>query len=321
MKIRQSIWSIKTVFVILAFIPVLALILIAVNLVLHSTLAISTLGTGLFSNSFSPSGESGVTARDMHYGMLPALWGTFLVTLISILIAFPVSLTLAILANDFSTGLLNSIIRWITGVLAGIPPIIYALMGSTFFLWFFWQKFAGQGLSAANLPPPNMLPSDESCTLLGGLMLGLLLIPFMTPLLDDALRGVPNSFKEASLSLGATRWHTLRSVTIPLAQPGIMSSLLLGILTALGESIIVAYAIGFSAKTLPSPLFDVLERTAPLTSTIAGLAGGGFSRSSVIGPVGQSVASVMGLLLLLTAFALLGISLYLQRRLKKRLTQ
>ena len=320
LKKIKSIFNIRTLFLVLALIPVVALILITINLVLGSTNAIGTLGTRLFTGLFSPSAETPpVYTKTLAYGILPALWGTFLVVMISILIAFPVSLAFAVLANDFSFGFVNTIIHGIIGFLSGIPPIIYAVMGSTFFLWFFWPKFAGKGLPLASLPPPDMLPSDASCTLLGGLILSLLIIPFITPLLDDAIQNVPGTLKEASLALGANRWHTLRSVTLPYAFSGIVNALILGILTALGEAIIVAYTIGFGARTLPSPLFDLLQRTAPLTSTIAGLSAGGLTRTQSTGPVGQSVASFMGLLLLLAAFALLGISMFLQRKSKKEL--
>ena len=316
----KSILNIRTIFLILALIPVAALIFITVNLVMGSTHAIGSLGTRLFTGVFAPSPETSVeNSHSLNYGLLPALWGTFLVVLLSILIAFPVSMAFAVLANDFSFGWINTLIRWVIGFLSGIPPIIYAVMGSTFFLWFLWPKFQGKGLPLSSLPPPNMLPSDASCTLLGGFMLSLLIIPFMSPLLDDAIQNVPHTMKEASFALGANRWHTLKSVTIPYALPGIINALILGILTALGEAIIVAYTIGFGARTLPSPIFDLLQRTAPLTSTIAGLSAGGLTQSQDTGPIGLSVASLMGLLLLLAAFVLLGVSIFLQRKSRKGL--
>ena len=318
----KSIFTIRTVFLILALIPVLALVLITINLVMGSSTAIGTLGLKLFKGVFAPSSEAPpVYPNSLAYGLLPALWGTFLVVSISILIAFPVSMAFAVLSNDFSIGWINTMIRGIMGFLSGIPPIIYAVMGSTFFLWFMWPKFEGKGLPLASLPPPNMLPSDSSCNLLGGIMLALFIIPFMTPILDDAIQNVPNTLKEASFALGANRWYTLMSVTIPYALSGIVNALILGILTAMGEAIIVAFAIGFGARTLPSPLFDLLQRTAPLTSTIAGLSAGGLTGSHETGPIGLSVASLMGLLLLLVAFALLGVSMYFQRKFKKGLPQ
>jgi phosphate transport system permease protein len=307
---------------ILAMIPVAALILITINLVIGSSHAIGTLGFRLFSSQFAPSPETPpIFVNRLSYGLLPALWGTFMVVLIAMLFAFPVSMAFAILANDFSFGWINTLIRWIISFLSGIPPIIYAVMGSTFFLWFLWPKFQGKGLPVASLPPPNMLPSDASCTLLGGFMLSLLIIPFMTPLLDDAIQNVPHSIKEASLALGANRWHTLTSVTIPYALPGVINASILGILTALGDAIIVAYTIGFGARTLPSPIYDILQRTSPLTSTIAGLSAGGLTQSQETGPIGLSVGNFMGLLLLLAAFGLLGVSMYFQRKSRKGLLQ
>jgi phosphate transport system permease protein len=237
------------------------------------------------------------------------------------LVATPVSLSLAIICTDFSLGFLSTAIRWIINLLAGIPPIIYAVMGITFFNIFIIPKFLGLDLPPESRPSSGMLPSDGSCTLLGGILLALLVIPFMTPLLDDAIRSVPRSLKEASFSLGGNRWHTLTSVTLQYALPGITNALTLGVLIAMGDAIIVAYTIGLEAFKLPTPLFDVLERVAPLTSVAAGLAGGGFTRAESGPTIQKSVAAFIGLLLLVIAFAVLLLAAYLQKRFKKRFAQ
>jgi phosphate transport system permease protein len=302
-----------------ALVPVVALLLIVINLAIGSMHAIDVLHFRLFTNFFSPSPESNISPDQMHYGILPALWGTVLVVSIAMIIAFPISLALAVLINDYSKGIVSSTLRWIISVLGGIPPIIYALLGGLIYLWFLWAKVGGKGLTGADLP--QTVPTDQSATILGGMMLALLVIPFLTPLLDDALHSVPRPLKEASLSLGAGRWHTLTSVTLPYALPGIVNGFLLGILTALGEAIIVSYTIGFSAASLPKPMFDILERTPPFSSTIAYLAGGGYTFQQIIGPVGKSVANFMGLMLLLIAFIILGLISFLQHRMSKRSTQ
>ena len=146
----------------------------------------------------------------------------------------------------------------------------------------------------------NTLPLDGS-TLLGGILLALLIIPFLAPLLDDAVKSVPHSLKEASFSLGASRWHTLIRVTLPSAISGISSALMLGILTAVGESIIMAFAVGFQINTIPAPFFDILNRAAPLTTAIVRFSAGGFSRDSS-NPLIQSIGYFAGLLLLLFSF-------------------
>ena len=312
MEKLKSLFSIKTIFLIVALIPLIALLLIFVNLVSGSWLAITNQGFKLFSGTFS--------VVNGPYGLLPAIWGTVLVVIISMTIAVPASMAIAVLPYYCSSPVLGLTTRWTLGVFSGIPPIIYAVVGSTFFSLFFWPKFMGEGLSADQLPAAGMMPSDSSCTLLGGIMLALLVIPFMAPLIDDALQNVSKSLQEASYSLGANRWHTLTRVTLPSALPGIVSALTLGILTALGEAIIVGYTIGYTAPKLPNPFFDVLERIAPLTSTVAGLSAGSFSRSQLTGPVGQSTSSFIGLLLLILAFVILFLTGYLRNRLNRRVT-
>ena len=251
--------------------------------------------------------------------MMPAVWGTVLVVLVAMIIAGPVSLFLAVLANDFSFGFLGSAIRWMIGILSGIPPIIFAALTPVFFNFFIWPKFAGKGLTETvllKMTQYNNLPLTGS-TLLGGILLSLLIIPFLTPLLDDAIKNVPYSLKEASFSLGADRWHTLVNVTLPSAVSGISSALMLGVLTAMGEAVIVAFAIGFAIGKMPQPLFDILKRTAPLTTVIVGFSAGGFSPISN-GALLTSIGNFAGLMLLLVAFVILGVSTYLQSRFKKR---
>jgi phosphate transport system permease protein len=195
--------------------------------------------------------------------------------------------------------------RALLGVLGGIPSIIYALMAVVFAQLFVIPKFTGAGIPGDQMPPPGMywwtpggLPYVTS-TLLGGIMLSMLIIPFLAPLLDDAIRAVPHSLKEASLSLGVSRWQTLTMVTIPNAMSGIISACGLGSLKAMGDVVIVGMVVGFESS-LPNPLFDILKSTAPLTST-----GAGFS----------------GLVLLVLAFGILALVAYLQRRYKKRFAQ
>jgi len=309
---RKSIPSvIKIAAMILALIPVVALLAIITSLALNSSKAIKTAGWGLLTTTFNPAGG--------QYGLLPAMWGTFLVVLVAMVIAAPVSLFLAILANDFSIGFLGTIIRWTMGILSGIPPIIYAAMAPVFFVVFIGPKFAGAGLPEATILKMTQysdLPINGS-TLLGGILISLLLIPFLSPLLDDAIKNVPYSLKEASFSLGADRWHTLTHVILPAAVSGISSALMLGVLTGMGEAMIVAFAIGFEIGKIPQPLFDILKSTAPLTTVIVGFSAGGFSLD-LSGPLLTSIGNFAGLVLLLLSFAILGVSTYLQSRFKNR---
>ncbi|MCL0105050.1 ABC transporter permease subunit [Dehalococcoidia bacterium] len=315
---------------ILGLVPVLALLLIVHNLVEKSLLAIDMVGLSeLFSTEFR---DGAFIAGPVHYGLLPALWTTFLAVVIAVAIALPASLAIAVFASEFPSGLLGRGLRGLLGMLAGIPPIVYALTAGIFTRLFMIPKFCSGFRSVGDLaalgihpgdcpipglPPinPGMLPwaqGTPNSILLGGFVLALLVIPFMAPFIDDALRNVPFELKEASLSLGANRWHTLKKVTLPLALPGIISATAVGALKATGDVMIALLVIGRAAPGLPTPLWDVLEVSAPLTSI-----GPTLVRDTA--PVTHApVAHFAGLLLLVIAFAIMGVATLLQRRLRRR---
>jgi phosphate transport system permease protein len=267
------------------------LIFIFVSLVLESIPAITEVGPReLFSTEYS----SCFTTGKGIYGILGALYGTFLVVVIAVAIALPASLAMAVFSSEFPLGFLGRMVRGILGALSGIPPIVYALMGGVAFA----------GLTA-------VVPTYSTFT--AGFLLALLVIPFMAPLIDDAIRNVPYELKEASLALGVTRWHTLRKVTLPLALSGIVSATTLGVLKAMGDVMIAIFAIGYVPK-MPHPFWDILDRTAPLTSTGAGLARGLAGGSEEAPEVGYFTC----LMLLVIALAILALATLLQQRLERR---
>lgn len=311
---------------ILGLVPVLAFVFIVGTLVESSLLAIEAVGLGeLFSTKFTCGM---MIAGPVHYGLLPALWTTLLAVVIAIAIALPASLAIAVFASEFPLGFLGRGMRAILGMLAGIPPIVYALTAGIFTKLFMIPKFCSGFRSVGDLaalgihpgdcpipglPPinPGMLPwapGTPNSIFLGGFVLALLVIPFMAPFIDDALRNVPFQLKEASLSLGANRWHTLKKVTLPLALPGIISATAIGALKAVGDVMIVVLVVGLAAPGFPYPFWDVLERSAPLTSI-----GRTLQLDGVV-----DVAHFTGLLLMVIAFAIMGVATLLQRRLRRR---
>jgi phosphate transport system permease protein len=305
----------------LALIPVVVFGFIVAHLLVESVPAVQDVGLGeLFSTEFA----GGFTSTERAYGLLPAIWGTLLAVMIAVGIALPVSLAMAVFASEFTFGFLGRGIRGLLWILSGIPPILYALMAIVFVELFMIPNFAGQGLE--QIPPPGMdwwnhgaLPTAKfggNSTLMGGIVLAMLVIPFMAPMMDDAIRNVPLELKEASLGLGANRWHTLRKVTLPSAISGIMSATALGSLKSMGDVLIVAWVIGLESG-LPSPGWDIFERTAPLTATGAGL-GGGFEFAGSCGGTDCSVAYLTCLMLLVMAIAVLIVLTLLERRFKRR---
>jgi ABC-type phosphate transport system permease subunit len=187
------------------------------------------------------------------------------------------------------------------------------------------------GSSAETWPPSDVpfnagaYPWDPSglnnSTVLGGILIALLVIPFMAPLMADAITNVPGSAREASLAVGANRWYTLRRVTLPLALPGIIGALSLGVLKAMGDALIVIFVIGWEANAIPNPFFDALERSAPLTSTSAGLLGGFQGNSGVCTAVACHVGYFSALVLLAFAVVIVLATTFLQSRLRTRMAQ
>jgi phosphate transport system permease protein len=281
------------------------------------------LGSTLLSRAISPYRQT--------YGLQGPIWGSVLVAAVALSLALPTSLAFAILLTELPRGRITRALDGVLSTLAGIPPIAYALMGVYFMEAFMRPKFTAWTL--LEYPQVNaimgwtdyqqsLLPIQmPNSTILGGMLIGLLIQPFMTPLIRDALRGVPTELREASYALGAGRWHTLTRVVLPWSLPGIMAAVTLGTLKAIGDVTIAYFVIGTSTSLLhpPSPLLDVFARTPPLAATGAGLMGGIGGEVEGVQGVEQSVAYFAGVLLLILAFAIMGGSTLVERALRRRL--
>jgi phosphate transport system permease protein len=283
---------------ILGIIPVLLLAAVVIVMFWNSWHVLSKLGLEeLFSFDFSYI----TTDARYQFGLLPAILGTLVVTGISLIIALPVSLAIAVYASEYAAGGVGRALRGILGTLSGIPPIIYGLMAFMFYILFLHPAFFGY----------------EKNTVLGGIMLSLLIIPFMAPLIDEAIRNVPANLKEASIALGATRWYTITKTILPNAMPGIIAATSLGCLKGMGDLMVVAYATGLNPG-LPTPPWALFSNAlAPLTKT-AGLLSGAILPAYGCSGFACSTAYFSGLVLLVMALIVLGIATILQRWFKKR---
>ncbi|HVM70250.1 MAG TPA: ABC transporter permease subunit [Anaerolineales bacterium] len=317
-------WTlVRRILLVIACIPLLMFLMVVANLLWNSRLALSFGLPVLFSDKISTA----LSAKWIpgQFGLLPAIVGTIQVVILSLLFSLPFSLVLALAASEYSLGWLSRPIELLMSIFNGIPDILYALMSVFVVTAFIRPKFAAIDLDDSlirtlpGLPPysSTMLPLNQS-TLLGAIFLALLIIPFMAPLILDSIRNVPQSQREASISLGATRWFTLQRIILPGAMPGIIGAISLGVLKAAGDVIICAWTIGFIKDNgLPNPLWDFFERNAPLTATGTGLVGGLFGATPVMGP-GFSAANFAALLLLVFAFAVLGLAGLMRRWLNRR---
>jgi phosphate transport system permease protein len=303
----------------LALIPVAAFAAIVIVIVANSMPAFDRPGLAALLGDHFASKYSGTNTGQL--GLLPAVSGTILITLVAVLIAAPVSLAMAIMVTEFPMGPVSRVLRPIVDVLAGVPPILYAVSGVVFVGLVMIPKFAGDstfpldpaklGLAPGGWPPagvpysPGAYPwnpgGTDNSTLLGGALVALLLIPFLTPLLVDAVRNVPSAAREASFALGANRRYTLRRVLLPFAGPGIAGAIALGTLKAMGDTLIIVFAVGWEAQTMPHPIVDVLERTPSLTAEGAGLLGAFQVANGSCTPTECAVGYTSALFLLLMA--------------------
>lgn len=170
-------------------------------------------------------------------GIFPAILGTFLLGIGAIIFATMIGLTTAIYLSEFAPqGILTNAIRTVTNTLAGMPSIVFGLFGFAFFC-----KLAGFGVSLLS----------------GILTLGVLSLPIIISTSEEALKSVPDTFREASLSLGATKWYTVRKIVLPNAIPGIVTGSILALGRAMGETAPIMFtAATFYTRKLPSSILD-----------------------------------------------------------------
>ena len=325
---------------VLGLLPVVLFMGVVLIVVVNSIPAVSDPGLpallgSQFAGIYSATGDRPV------YGLLPALCGTVLITAIAMLLALPVSLALAIVSTEFSMGPVGRVVRPLVGVLSGIPPIVYAVSVLFFVQGFMNPKFAADSVQATFDPariganpatwPPADVPFNAgsfpwiigggggNSTLLGGILIAMLLIPFMTPMIADAIRNVPSSAREASLALGANRAYTLRKAILPMAMPGMVTALTLGTLKAVGDIVIVSFAVGWSADSIPTPIFDVLERPPGLADHGANMLEPITLPGQVGLPTPTAVGYVSALVLLIAAGAMVLGMTYLKARWRRRM--
>ena len=175
---------------------------------------------------------------EKHFGILPLLSGTLLTTSIAIVFAVPVGLLIAVYLNEYASRRLTSAVKPILEILAAIPTVVYG---------FFALQFVTPLLQA-------VMPDLAGFNALSpGLVMGVMIIPYITSLSEDALRAVPQSLREAAYGMGATKFQTAFKVMIPAASSGIIVSVILAVSRAIGETMIVAIAAGQEPKLTFNP--------------------------------------------------------------------
>lgn len=193
-------------------------------------------------------------------GILPLLWGTLYVSFIALLIAVPVGLFAAIYLSEYAGLRMRGFAKPMIEVLAGIPTIVYGLFALMTVGPLLRDYFA----------QPLGLGGSASSVMTAGLVMGIMLIPFVSSLSDDAINAVPQSMRDGSFGLGATQSETIRQVIIPAALPGIVGAILLAASRAIGETMIVVLGAGAAARMSLNPFEAMTTITVKIVSQLTG---------------------------------------------------
>jgi phosphate transport system permease protein len=193
------------------------------------------------------------------YGVIPVLTGTLLITFIAMLVALPLGLLSAIYLTEYTNKNTRDLIKPILEILAGIPTVVYGYFAVLIVGPFI--RLVGEKL--------GLEVSTESA-LSAGLVMGIMIIPFILSLSDDAIAAVPQNLRDAALALGSTKAEMIIKVILPAAGSGITSAVLLAISRAVGETMIVTMAAGMNAKLTLNPLESVSTFTAQIVTLLVG---------------------------------------------------
>jgi len=232
---------------------------------------------------------------DKHFGILPLLSGTVLTTLIATLIAVPVGVSIAVYLNEYASRKFTAAAKPILEILAAVPTVVYG---------FFALQFVTPLLQTfiPNLAGFNALSP--------GIVMGIMIIPYITSLSEDALRAVPSSLREASYGLGANKLQTAFRVMVPAASSGIIVSIILAISRALGETMIVAIAAGQQ----PNLTLNPLESVETITTYIVQVSMGDVPQDSLE----YRTIFAAGITLFAFTFILNNISFWIQKKYQNR---
>ncbi|MFB6201386.1 MAG: phosphate ABC transporter permease subunit PstC [Halorhabdus sp.] len=241
-------------------------------------------------------GETAWDPRGGVVSLLPAIWATVIVTIIAGLVAAPLGLLGALFIAEIASDSVREVVKPAVEILAGIPSIVYGFIGFQVLNGFVQEAFLDAGASF----------------FIAGTVVGLMALPTVVSVSEDALSSVPPSMSDGAIAMGATEWQTMKSISIPAAFSGISAAVILGLGRAIGETMAVAAIMG-AGTGFARPLFDVFDQGVTLTSRIA-TSYGSASASTI------DILFVAGVLLFVIVASISVIAQYIERRMKRKLT-
>ncbi|WP_300520157.1 phosphate ABC transporter permease subunit PstC [Aliiroseovarius sp.] len=254
-------------------------------------------GDFLFGTTWSPEGRGG----SEHLGILPLLWGTIYISLVALVVAVPIGLFAAVYLSEYASRTTRGFAKPLLEVLAGIPTIVYGLFALTIVGPMLVSVFGADGL--------GWMQGTRS-VMTAGLVMGVMLIPFVSSLSDDIINAVPQTMRDGSYGLGATQSETVRQVVLPAALPGIVGAILLAASRAIGETMIVVMGAGAAARLDLNPFAAMTTVTAKIVSQLTG--------DSDFASPEALVAFALGMTLFILTLGLNVLALYIVRKYREQ---
>lgn len=241
---------------------------------------------------------------DSELAILPLLWGTLYISVVALLVAVPIGLFAAIYLSEYASKGVRGFAKPLLEILAGIPTIVYGLFALVTFGPFLLSMFGEGGTFGVNWM------TDARSVATAGIVMGIMLIPFVSSLSDDIINAVPQAMRDGSYGLGATKSETIRQVVLPAALPGIVGAILLAASRAIGETMIVVLGAGAIARLAVNPLEALTTITTRIVSQLTG--DGDFASPETL------VAFALGLTLFVLTLGLNVLALYIVRKYREQ---
>jgi phosphate transport system permease protein len=252
-----------------------------------------------FGTNWAPSFSGRGGSSDL--GVLPLLWGTFYISIVALAVAIPIGLFAAIYLSEYASNGVRSVAKPLLEILAGIPTIVYGLFALLTVGPLLVSVFGNDGLG---------IMQAGTAVITAGLVMGVMLIPFVSSLSDDIINAVPQAMRDGSYGLGATKSETIKQVVLPAALPGIVGAILLAASRAIGETMIVVLGAGAAARLSMNPFDAMTTVTAKIVSQLTGDAD--FASPEAL------VAFALGMTLFVITLALNVFALYIVRKYREQ---
>jgi len=213
-------------------------------------------------------GTSWDAQTGQSFGALPLFFGTLMIALLAMCVAAPVGLFSAIYLSEYASPALRAWVKPLLELLAGIPTVVYGFFAAIVIAPL--VRSGAQWINALPFTPDNLLAAQPTSALAAGLVMGIMIVPFVSSLSDDVINAVPQPLRDGALAMGATKSEMIKQVVLPAALPGVIAALLLAVSRAIGETMIVVMAAGGRSLITLDPTSDITTVTYQIVTLLTG---------------------------------------------------